>query len=80
MSAVLVREFFPPEEAGARVGIAITATIAGMALGGWLSGAIFDLTGSYAYAFANGLIWNFLNLSIVMFLFLRVRARLARAA
>lgn len=80
MYAVVVREFFPPEQAGARVGLVITSTIAGMALGGWLSGAIFDLTGSYWQAFANGLIWNLLNLSIVGFLFLRGRARLARTA
>jgi predicted MFS family arabinose efflux permease len=80
MYAVIVREYFPPEQAGTRVGLAITSTIMGMALGGWLSGAIFDLTGSYWQAFANGLIWNLLNLSIVMFLFLRGRARLARAA
>lgn len=75
MYAVVMREFFPPEQAGTRVGIVITSTILGMALGGWMSGAIFDLTGSYWQAFANGLIWNLVNLSIVMFLFLRGRTR-----
>jgi MFS family permease len=71
MYAVVSREFFPPEQASTRVSLVITASIGGMALGGWLSGAIFDLTGSYWQAFANGLIWNLVNLSIVVFLFLR---------
>ena len=47
------------------------ATIFGMALGGWMSGAIFDLTGSYWQAFANGLLWNLLNGAIALFLLLR---------
>ena len=51
--ALIVREYFPPEEAGTRVGIVIMATLIGMSLGGWLSGAIFDLTGSYRAAFAQ---------------------------
>ena len=59
--AIIVREFFPPREAGARVGIVMTATLFGMALGGWMSGAIFDLTGSYRAAFINGILWNLLN-------------------
>jgi MFS family permease len=62
--AVIVREFFPPEEAGVRVGTVIMATVFGMALGGWMSGVIFDLTGSYRTAFLNGLVWNLLNLAI----------------
>ncbi|MDB5511493.1 MAG: transporter, partial [Enterovirga sp.] len=66
--AIIVREYFPAREAGSRVALCITATIAGMALGGWLSGAIFDLTGSYHAAFLHGLAWNLLNGSIVAFL------------
>ena len=75
MYAIIVREYFPPRQAGTLVGIVIMSTILGMALGGWMSGAIFDLTGSYAKAFANGLIWNLLNLSIVVFLLHRGRSR-----
>jgi len=71
MYAVLVREYFPPQEAGTRLGLVIMATIVGMALGGWMSGAIFDLTGSYWQAFANGLLWNLVNISIVVFLLQR---------
>jgi MFS family permease len=75
MYAIVVREYFPPRLAGALVGLVITATIFGMALGGWMSGAIFDLTGSYWQAFANGLVWNLLNIAIALFLLLRLRPR-----
>jgi MFS family permease len=64
--AVIVREFFPPEEAGVRVGTVLMATVFGMALGGWMSGVIFDLTGSYHAAFLNGILWNVLNISIAV--------------
>lgn len=64
--AVIIREFFPPEEAGMRVGTVVMATVFGMALGGWLSGMIFDLTGSYQAAFLNGFLWNVLNLAIAV--------------
>ncbi len=64
--AVIVREFFPPEEAGVRVGTVLMATVFGMALGGWISGAIYDLTGSYQAAFLNGILWNLLNLGIAV--------------
>jgi MFS family permease len=72
--AVIIREFFPPEEAGVRVGTVLMATVFGMALGGWMSGAIFDLTGSYQAAFLNGILWNLLNLGIAVGL-LRRRGR-----
>jgi MFS family permease len=75
MYAVLVRDFFPPHEAGTRVGLTVMATIVGMAFGGWLSGAIFDLTGSYAQAFGNGIAWNLINISIIVFLMMRRAAR-----
>jgi len=72
--AIIVREYFPPQEAGARVGSVIMASLVGMALGGWMSGKIFDLTGSYQAAFMNGIAWNLLNLSISGWLFWRIRA------
>ena len=75
MYAIVVREYFPPRQAGTLVGLVITATIFGMALGGWMSGAIFDLTGSYWQAFANGFLWNLLNIAIALFLMLRRRTR-----
>jgi MFS family permease len=69
--AVIVREFYPPEEAGVRVGTVIMATVFGMALGGWMSGVIFDLTGSYQTAFVNGILWNMLNIGIAVALLRR---------
>ena len=77
--AIIVREFFSPSEAGTRVGIVITATLFGMALGGWMSGVIYDLTGSYRAAFLNGIGWNLLNLSIALFLLRRSIAEPAPA-
>ncbi len=69
--AIIVREYFTPLEAGRRVGTVLMATLFGMALGGWLSGAIFDLTGSYDAAFVNGLGWNLINIAIVVTLLRR---------
>jgi MFS family permease len=66
--ALIVRQHFAPAEAGARVGTVLMATLFGMALGGWMSGAVFDLTGSYRAAFINGIAWNLLNVGIVSFL------------
>jgi MFS family permease len=73
--AIIVREHFPPAEAGARVGTVLMFTLFGMALGGWMSGKVFDLTGSYEAAFVNGIGWNLVNLAIVCYLLWRVRGR-----
>jgi MFS family permease len=71
--AIIVRETFPVREVGGRVGIIMMMTLLGMAFGGWISGVIFDLTGSYRAAFANGSAWNALNLLIAVVLFVRSR-------
>jgi MFS family permease len=70
--AIIVREHFPAAVAGARTGAVLMATLLGMALGGWMSGKVFDLTGSYDAAFVNGIVWNGLNLSIAGWLLWRV--------
>ncbi|MBA2673256.1 MFS transporter [Ramlibacter sp.] len=75
--AMIVREYFSPKEAGARIGAIILGTLIGMAIGGWMSGKIFDLTGSYRAAFLHGVAWNVLNFAIVFWLFVRAK-RLAR--
>ena len=69
--ATIVRKYFPPREAGVRTGIVLMDTLFGMALGGWVSGAIFDWTGSYRAAFLNGIGWNLLNLTIAFWLLRR---------
>ena len=66
--ALIVRDFFPAREAGRRVSMVLMATVLGMALGGWMSGELYDLTGSYTAAFLNGIAWNLLNLSIAVWL------------
>ncbi|TMJ76319.1 MAG: MFS transporter [Alphaproteobacteria bacterium] len=71
MYAIIVRQYFSPQEAGTRLGIVLMATLFGMALGGWMSSALFDMTGSYRAAFVNGLIWNLLNVSIALWLLMR---------
>ncbi len=77
--ALIVREYFSPREAGARLGTVLMATLFGMAAGGWMSGAIFDLTGSYKLAFANGTAWNLLNLTIAVALLRRAQRAAAPA-
>ena len=72
--ALIVREHFPAARTGALVGAVIMCTLFGMALGGWMSGAIFDVTGSYRAAFWNGIAWNALNLVIAFFLLRRLAA------
>ncbi len=69
--AIVVREFMPEGEAGSKIGFVIMMTIVGMAFGGLLSGWIFDITGSYRAAFVNGILWNFLNFGIVIFIYFK---------
>lgn len=71
--AIIVREYMPAKEAGQRVGIVIMATIFGMAIGGWMSGWIYDLTGSYSAAFLNGIAWNLLNILVMVLVFWKAR-------
>jgi sugar phosphate permease len=78
MYAIVVRDYFPAREAGIRAGTVIGISVYGMALGGWGSGAIFDLTGSYPAAFVHAFLWNLLNMAIVLWLLVRSGWRPAR--
>jgi MFS family permease len=78
--AIIVREYLPAAEAGQRVGIVIMCTILGMALGGWMTGWIYDVTGSYAVAFLNGIAWNLVNVSVMVLLLWRSHRPVAAAA
>jgi MFS family permease len=78
--ALIVRQYFPAAEAGMRIGAIMMASLTGMAIGGWMSGAIFDLTGSYQAAFLNGIAWNILNVSVALFLLMRAGGARRRAA
>jgi MFS family permease len=78
--ALIVRQYFPARQAGVRVSLVLMSTVIGMAIGGWMSGAIFDWTGSYSAAFLNGIAWNLLNMAIAFWLLMggfRARKRLA---
>ncbi len=66
--ALIVRQYFPAREAGTRISAVLMTTVVGMALGGWMSGEIYDLTGSYRAAFINGIIWNLINMSIAFWI------------
>lgn len=78
--AIIIREYLPAHEAGRRIGLVIMATILGMALGGWLSGWIYDLTGSYQAAFINGIAWNLLNLGVIALILWRTGGKRALTA
>lgn len=69
--ALIVRDNFPAHQAGIRVSLVLMSTVVGMALGGWMSGAIYDLTGSYHMAFLNGIAWNVINMAIALWLLMR---------
>lgn len=75
--ALIVREYYPAREAGARVSLVLMATVGGMALGGWMSGGIHDLTGSYTAAFINGIAFNLVNMAIAFRLLTGRRRRRA---
>jgi MFS family permease len=77
--AIIVREYFPPREAASRVGLTVSSTVLGMALGGWMGGVMFDMTGSYRAAFINGIAWNVLNAAIAWWLLSRQMRRTAAA-
>lgn len=78
--ALIVREYMPARDAGARVGFVLMATIMGMALGGWISGQIYDWTGSYQWAFINGIVWNGFNIAIMLWLLMRSKPRATPSA
>lgn len=71
--ALIIRDNFPARQAGLRISVVLTATVMGMALGGWLSGEIFDATGSYTWAFVHGIAWNLANMSVALWLVFRNR-------
>lgn len=73
MYALIVRDYFPASEAGRRVSMVLTATVFGMAIGGWMSGVVFDLSGSYTAAFINGIFWNCIHLALTAELLRRAR-------
>ena len=60
-------------------GDVIMFTLLGMALGGWMTGKVFDLTGSYRAAFVNGVVWSLIPACIALFFLARLRPPALRA-
>jgi MFS family permease len=69
---VAIRELFPAAEAAWRVPTVLLFTGSGMALGGWLAGAIYDWAGFYAIAFATGIAFNASHILVIGSLALRL--------
>jgi MFS family permease len=63
--AMSARELFPASEASWRIPILLMCTATGMAVGGWLAGAMYDHFGFYAPAFATGIGLNLINILII---------------
>lgn len=76
--AMISRSVFPARDAGWRIGAVMSFTLFGMALGGWVSGVIYDMTGGYQFAIMNGIGWNMVNLAIALWLLFRAKRLLTR--
>lgn len=77
--AMIVRGAFPARDAGWRIGTVMSFTLFGMAIGGWASGALHDLTGGYMAAVWHGVGWNLFNLALAVWLLIRAKRLLAPA-
>jgi MFS family permease len=73
-----IRELFPASEAYWRIPLFLLCSGSGMAIGGWIAGALYDRFGTYMLAFAAGVGANAVNLAIVGALVLRQRYVAAR--
>ncbi len=71
--AFIVSKYLPKKEIAERVGLIIFMTVVGMSIGGWMSGKIYDLTNSYTLGFLNSIIWNFANIAIILYMFIKIK-------
>lgn len=76
-----IRDLFPASEAAWRLPVVLFPGSLGMATGGWLAGAMYDQFGFYGPGFALGVLFNIINLMLIVPLALRHRyARYVAAA
>jgi MFS family permease len=68
---LIMRELYPSSEASWRVPMVLFVSMGGMAFGSWWAGALYDHFGFYGPAFASGVIFNLMNLTLVGTLVLR---------
>ena len=73
--ALILRQVYGPTIAGWRLGVVMLFAMAGMAVGGWLGGAIFDATLSYRSAFQAALAFNLLNVMLLGAFYVAQRRR-----
>ena len=81
--SVAIRDLFPSSEASWQIPTLLFTAMSGMAVGSWLAGKLFDHFGSYAPAFATGVVFNLVNLVLLGVLVTRLPHRdtaLLRAA
>jgi MFS family permease len=77
---VFMREVFPVDGIGLRVGLVLLFGTLGMALGGWLGALVQELTESYRGAFLVGFACNLVNLALLAALGARWRRHRPSAA
>jgi len=68
---LIIRLLFPARQAGWRIATSYMFASLGMAIGGWMGGYIFDLTGTYANAFLAAFGFTVMNIFTIGFLYLR---------
>ena len=73
--AVTIRDLFPSAEASWRIPTLLFTAMSGMAVGSWLAGRLYDHFGTYAPAFATGVVFNLFNLALIGFLVSRLPRR-----
>ena len=77
---IVIRECYSAKESNWRVPTVMFAGFLGMASGGWLRGVLFDHFSSYMPAFGTGMVFNLMNLSVLLFLVLRRHGSAPRLA
>ena len=73
-----IRELFPANQASWRIPALFFCSLVGMAIGGWLAGAIYDYTLSYVPAFAVGFAFNCANVLLIIFLMMQTKGAVRR--
>jgi MFS family permease len=73
--SVAIRDLYPSREASWRIPTVLLTAMSGMAFGSWFAGKLFDLSLSYRPAFVSGVLFNFANLILILFLVSRMARR-----
>ena len=74
--ALILRRLYGSSIAGWRLGVVMLFAMAGMAVGGWIGGAVFDATLSYRPAFQLALAFDMLNFMLLGLIYFWQRRRI----